>query len=648
MPEHLEQPEANISNAVWYLGIDFGTTGISAVLLNSLSGQRYPLYWLNNIGIVRDELAALNSQLATHNSDEKCFRLPAATYSGPAVSELFVQLPEASVVVGSLASTLAKNQPGIFLENFKPYLKIGIPYYCPNQHRWEPTLQLPNQQMVSLYLVRRALQALLGTLTPKSALPDSVIKVEAVGLKSEVLVEALGQLEGVVLGYPADWGDTYHVNLREAVLEAKLVRLPEQIFFVEDAIAPILAALPISISEAQKKGREGEGERGRGGDLSVGLRPTATTSPDSSISWQGGTLAINIGATTTEIAVVDLPDNLQNLTYSDFTVYSLPYAGNTIDQDIFCQLLYPQLSEQQHQQLLLCTCDLELPLPGQPDKTRRDRLVSLLQSTPLGQALLKATGYLKLILQHKEEFTLQLGTDQWVVKQQDLEVRVIQPFIQQLNRVLKALMIETGISEQGIYQVLCIGGTAVFGTLQKWLQQSLPRAILINTSSSTENWVAAGLASLPLYPQVLNRTQQQYSDYFLLLELLRAFPQTAEDSAARPYSLEEIMQQLERRGLNTGACYERLVRLVEGQLPPGLVPSIEEDSLLSQASKQNLHALALASTPQLFSKQGNQLYRLNRQQQECLSQYLDIILSGTYQKFEEPLIVKLGTSDSLD
>ncbi|HAA33548.1 MAG TPA: hypothetical protein DCE56_44750, partial [Cyanobacteria bacterium UBA8553] len=73
---------------------------------------------------------------------------------------------------------------------------------------------------------------------------------------------ALQQLEGVVLGYPADWGDTYHFNLREAVLEAKLVRHPEQIFFLEDAIAAILAGLPRSNTDLLKEGREGERERG--------------------------------------------------------------------------------------------------------------------------------------------------------------------------------------------------------------------------------------------------------------------------------------------------------------------------------------------------------------------------------------------------
>ncbi|HAA33549.1 MAG TPA: hypothetical protein DCE56_44755, partial [Cyanobacteria bacterium UBA8553] len=356
-------------------------------------------------------------------------------------------------------------------------------------------------------------------------------------------------------------------------------------------------------------------------------------------SWQGGTLVINAGATTTELALVDLPDDPQDLTHSDFGVCSLPYAGNAINQDIFCQLLYPQLSVVQRQQLALSS-DLELPLPGQPDKLKRDRLTLLLQSSAMGRSLLKASGYLKLILQRQDEFTLDLDTEHWVLKRIDLETQVVLPFIQQLNQQLNALLIATGISEQGIYQVLCIGGTATLNTLHQWLEQKLPNATLLHEPDSPgSSWVARGLASLPLYPQVLNRLQQQYSDYFLLLELLRAFSETEGELAE--YNLGEIMHKLERRGLNTGACYQRLVRLVEGHLPPGLIPSSEDGGWLSQTSKQNLYYSAIANQP-LFFQQSHQFYRLNPEQQHVLRQYLvELVLSRTYQQFNEPLIVNL-------
>ncbi|NER21953.1 MAG: hypothetical protein F6J96_14900 [Symploca sp. SIO1C2] len=620
----------------WYLGIDFGTTGVSAVLLNYSTGQRYPLYWSK-------ELPKVSSKV----SSQAIFRLPAVTYSGIGAKELLVQLPTKPMVAGSFAYNMTSDQPGILLQQFKPYLNITIPYYCPQTREWEPKLQLHSQQQVPLYWVRRALQALLAKLTPKALQPDSEVKVGAVGLDPQPLKSALGKLEGVIIGSPAAWGDTYRLNLREALLSAKLVKQPGQIFFLEEAIAPILAGITSFNAEAQKPG----------------------TPNNSSTTWQDGTLVLNIGATITELALVNLPENLEELTRSDFGMLSWYYAGNAIEQDIFCQLLYPQLSEEQQQQLSLPQ-NLALPLPAQPDQTKRDRLNLVLHSSPLGQALLKASGYLKLILQQKAEFTLELGNYRWRVQRQDLETKVLQPFLEQLNRKINNLLSKTGISEQGIYQAFCIGGTANWQLIPRWLQAKFPNATLIQDSDSpTGSWVAMGLATLPLYPQILNRYQQQYSDYFLLLELLRAFPENQEKDAHKlrnplspqtgkeisvfpvgqdttfptvdhPYSLKKIMQQLERRGLNTRVCYERLIRLIEGELPPGLVPSTDHSNLLAIASQENSHYVQIAAA-KLFSQEDNQLYHLNLQQQERLCQYLDLLLSGTYQQFEEPMIVEL-------
>ena len=148
---------------------------------------------------------------------------------------------------------------------------------------------------------------MLRTLNPITDNTSNLI-CGATGLETNVLKAALTQLEGVILGYPANWPDTYNFNLREAVLTAKLVARPEQIFFIEDAIAAVLS----------------------------GLRNPHRP------QWKGGTLAVNAGATTTEMVMVNLPDHLQDLTYSDFSLRSVPYAGNVIDQDIICQLLHPQ------------------------------------------------------------------------------------------------------------------------------------------------------------------------------------------------------------------------------------------------------------------------------------------------------------------
>ncbi|MBE9125631.1 MULTISPECIES: hypothetical protein [unclassified Coleofasciculus] len=618
MPPQSARPEADTSNALWYLGIDFGTTGVSAVLLNQVTGQQYPIYWQNN-------LQRVNDSFAKPRFGETLFRLPAITYSGLGVKRLFVEPPGASVAIGSLASLLAK-EPGIYLQNFKPYLQVGIPYYCPQRHEWEPTLQLPGQQLVSLYWVRWSIQAILATLTPESTLPDVAIAVAGVGLDSETLGSALGQLAGVILNCPVDGSDTYQLNLREAVIAAKLVPEIKQIVFVEDAIATILAGLP----------------RFKGQDTGRIENPETGNRPSPWYPQRGSTLAINAGATTTELGVVNLPHNLQGLTYNNFTLHGWSYGGQAIDQDIFWQLLYPQLSETQRQKLSL-EPDLEVPEPGHSDELKRNRAAFLLQSSDFGEALLKACGYLKLILQHKEEFTLELGRDRWTVKRRDLETKVIFPFLEQLNQQLNTLLAKAGLLAQGIVQLVCRGGSMTFPQVQHWLQQKFPNAIFIETVDLPEEcWVAAGLATVPLYPQVLNYHQQQYSDYFLLLELLRAFTNSGVEFSLHTYSIGDILQRLERRGLNTSPCYERLVRLLEGHLPPGLIPTVEYGSLLSHASQENLHYSRIAAA-ELFSIEGGRL-RPNRQQHEYLNEYMELVLSSIYQTFEEPLIVNFSPS----
>jgi len=620
----------DLNSAIWYLGIDFGTTGVSAVLLNRATAQRYPLFWSNELHISQEQLQTVNPQLAIRSSAAAIFSLPTITYSGEAASKLFVKFPVTPIIVGSLAAKFANEKPGVFLENFKPYLNIGVPYYCPEQQQWQPQIKLPNQQLVSLYWVRRTLQAMLATISPKSTLADAVMKVGAVGLAPETLALALGKLEGVICGYPASWGDTYQLNLREAVLDAKLVKHPEQVFFVEEAIAISLALLPNMILNEQETAEK------------FSFLPAS--------QCRGGMLVIKAGSTTTEMALVDLPDDLKKLCHDDFSVLSLAYGSEALAQDIFCQLLYPQLSEAQLQQISL-TSEVELPQPGQPDRQKRDRLALLLLDSAFGKALLKASGYLLPILQHKEEFTLELGNNRWLVKASDLETLAILPFVQQLNQGLIRLMVETGLTEGKITQFVGVGGT-VLETIEKWARTRLPDALLVQkvikksakldpenlilNSLTTSGWMATGLATLPLYPQVLHRSQHQYSDYFLLLELIRAFSPLADDSASHSYSLEEIMQQLERRGLNTSACYERLVDLINGQLPAGLVPSPEQDSRIV-ASQTDLFDELTASP--LFSQEGS-CYCLNLQQRQRLANYLEMVVSATSQKFAEPLFVK--------
>jgi hypothetical protein len=145
--------------------------------------------------------------------------------------------------------------------------------------------------------------------------------------------------------------------------------------------------------------------------------------------------------------------------------------------------------------------------------------------------------------------------------------------------------------------------------------------------------VALGLVMLPLHPQVLDIPKQQYTDYFLFSELLKLLPE-------RSLSFGEVLQLFENRGINTRICQQRLLAFLEGELPPGLIPTATDNLWLTHNSQQNPDYNAIASLSSgispLFEKQGNLSYRPNSQQVQLLVRYLDNIKSSTVQSLEEP------------
>jgi hypothetical protein len=679
IPPSGDSPE-ELTAKDWYLGIDFGTTGISAVLLNRSTCELYPIYWSearpqDQGGFVADKSFRLPAiaYLSTGRDTPIDPNLPSPTQDQSAVT---------SVAIGSLAldlnqrnhsdsANLDVDSSKLLLRDFKPYLGIGVPHYSPQTSGWEPVLQWSDQHPLEMSWLHQALQTLLATLSHHrlSTPAHSALSCAAVGLDAATFQTALRQLAGVVMGYPANWSDTYSFNVREAVLGARLVAHPEQIFFIEDAIATLLSGL-----------RSADGR-------AVVLPNNLSQKPYLyNTDWQGSTLVISAGASVTEMALVDLPTSLQNLTYQDFTLRSLPYAGKALDQDIICQLLYPTWSRQlrrsgtasdtytfgsgqtaksgafvdgwhwqpteSNSEMTWASLELEnltLPSAGEPDSLNRQRLQQRLESLPMGQSLLEAARYLKLILQQQDRFNLELGDQQWTVMRRELGSRVLLPYVQRLNRELNALLTQTGVPIQSINQVICTGGTASFGAIARWLRQKLPNATIIqdtytnNRASSTQenrlptcSRVAYGLATLPLHPQVLNSPRQQYSDYFLLMELLRAFPD-------QPLTLSQIMQMLERRGINTQACRLHILALLEGHLPPGLVPTEKHADLLAPQSRQNPDYQMLLAAP-LFQKLDSQTYRPNYQQWNHFRSYLSTITASTHQKLSEPLTVGLSVS----
>jgi hypothetical protein len=616
--------EGSPSEKVWYLGIDFGSTGISAALLNRQSLQVYPIYWVESHA---PELQETGS--ATHPAKERSFRLPCAAYLSSAGGEWSV------ADVGRATGTGPVEKSGLLLENFKPYLKVAIAgssaraetEASSGPNPWEPWVQWSDRHLIPVGCLTDAARALLATLKPVSSVVggsgreerNSPIISGAAGLSPAAFGNAMQSLAGAILSCNVSWPDSYSFNLREAVLAAGLVRRAEQIVFVEDALGTVLSVLGGAFGET----------------VTISGSPTQKLNLFNA-DWLGVTLAVSAGATATELCLVNLPDNLQNLTHESFRFHSFPYAGDAIDLDIICQLLLGDKGKTAAPFGALQAEDL--PRPGEPDLQKRYRLQQLLRSSSQGQALLEAAKHLKLILQHQERFTLEMGSYRWVCTRRDLESRVFVPFVQRLNRELNALLSHTGVPVQAIDQALCTGGTASLPAIARWLRQKLPNATIIQDTYPSEltpacSRVAYGLATLPLHPQVFDVKSLHYSDCFLLLELLRCCPD-------RALSVAEIVQLLEFRGINTGICFDRILAVLEGELPAWIRPDPCEALLLTPEFRENADSLGLHAAP-LFYKQENNTYRPNVEQCQRLRHYLSQLIAGTYQKLDEPFTVDL-------
>ncbi|MEO1374111.1 MAG: hypothetical protein AAFW70_07295 [Cyanobacteria bacterium J06635_10] len=630
-----EIPSANKGDTVWYLGLDLGTTGISATLLNRSTQVIHPIYWAQEN----------QSQTASQTWN---FRLPAEVY-----------LPKTSNRQNTDENQAEEN---IYSAYLKPYLQISLPYKnkgetasTETRQKWEPLLQLNEFSTVPLVWIVRSLSKLLLTLKSDSNSTTLGLTATAIGIEKEQFNTIIDNIAGVICTCPSNWSEQYRFNLRESLLISKLVQHPQQVFFVEEAIASLLGEL--------------EGANGEIVKLVQNENSTPVVISDNNLI--GNTLVINIGASATEMALVDLPENLQDLTHNEFLLHGFTCGGKAMEQDIITQLLLPpkwrksrnttKSSETANDNnplhwqpnipglekirfSSLGLEQLELPRAGEPDISQRIALQQRLESSPLGKALLDAAIALKLILQHQESFTIELADQRWELHRRDLESQVFVPFVRRINRELNKLLVTRGIPTEAINQIILGGGVSSITAISRWLRQKLPSAKIIQEKYLSENGtpassrVATGLCLLPLHPLVLEIPRQQYTDYFLFTELLRLIPENA-------LSFGEVIQLFEARGINTRTCQERLLAFLEGEIPPGLVPDNQDIQWLNQTSLENFNYKAMVASP-LFDKQGSLSYRPNLQQLKYLRNYLDAIQASAHQSLEEPYIVNFAVGVS--
>ncbi|MDX2241422.1 MAG: hypothetical protein NW224_12120 [Leptolyngbyaceae cyanobacterium bins.302] len=509
---------------------------------------------------------------------------------------------------------------GLLLHRFKPYLNVTIPFRSPQTQQWEPQIRQSETQSFPLVLVQQTLATLLSALKPSDT---SSLMGQAEGLSREAFQQAMSQLAGVVINHPVGSSDAYRFNMREAVLEAELVSDPAQIYFVEEAIAALLPEVyPLTTAATREQ----------------------------------GILVISAGTSVTELVLAKIPANPRTLSRHHLALRRLAYAGNALDQDIICQLLLPSAIGWE----ALSLNQLNLPLPGEPDLQVRYRLQQRLESVPLGQTILRAVRQIKPSLcQQDVSFTLE-GYP-WQLRYQDLRNWVLAPYLQQLNREVNLLLTQLELAPNTIQTVVCTGGTASIALIPQWLQRKFPQATVVhgatgngatgndtagdeatsngtinlNRATSDDQQISMGLALLPHFPGVLDNDRHQFSQYFLLRETLKTLPVQAE-----PLSEARILSLLEAQGIPTSVCQAFVNELLEGQLPSGLLLSKASAVLLSPESVQNTDYQELAVAP-LFSRQGNQVYRLNRQQRDRLWSHLQIILANTHQTLEAPLDIGL-------
>ncbi len=565
----------------WYLGLDLGTMAIAATLFAVDTGCLHPLYWSARTGKTleppRDRLPAI----AYFGRD------PQGETAGPR-----------RLAVGAPALQLARQAPGLWLDGLKPYLNTALPFYSRKRRQWEPQLRGYGEQPVPLFWLQRALQAMIATLTPAGGKHRYALGTQ--GLSGEALAQILLHLQGVVVSCPAGWSPAYRFNVREAILGAGLVQRPSQIFFLSEAAAVLLASWPQGIIQGDR-----------------------------------ATLVIHGGATHTEVAIAPLPAQAAAWSQAGLSAASLAYGSQAFSLDVFSQLLYPQW--QPHHGFLQ-GLDLEPPAPGLPDAPRREQAMTALQVFPAGRSLLATAWRVALILQRQPELQAQLGSQPWSVRRADLMATILEPLVQPINQWVNHLLSRQGLAAGAITQVLFSGGFAptLQQALQPWLAQKFPRAQVLRASRSpVSRLVADGLARLPAYPALLNRPEHQYSDYFLLSELLAVV------GATPAMTWAALAQALEQRGVNTRTCRDRLLTLLNGSLPAGLLPDPTTAPRLTPDSRHCVEYRAIAAAP-FCQPEGEQGYRFNPQQCRRLQKFLTLALMGATQSLEEPLSADLS------
>ncbi|MEA5420066.1 hypothetical protein VB712_12620 [Spirulina sp. CCNP1310] len=558
------------NTASWYLGLELGSQGLAAALWQWGTVHPHRFRWHQDGGelessggdgnAIRDRIPMV-IQFTGHSDQRGNSRQPTHRLQ---------------ITVGDAARQDTPSPNCLRVEQFHTYLHRAIPCYSRQQKQWLPQISGPGGKPIPLHWFQRGLQLLLGQLLRQ---PGPMVVGD---LTPQTLATALQNLAGVILPHPTPWEEAYRFNLREAVLGAKLVANPEQIFLIPNPTALALAHPP--------------------------------TQP---------TLYLVSNEASTDLAIA-LPDG-------QIFHQSHPYGRAAFHADIFYQLLYPQWLPEQD---FLNAIAWDFPWPGNPDRRRREAAAVALTRHPMGEMVLTIAARVAQILHHQPTFTTQLGAQTWGISREGIQEKILRAWFESFNSVLNDLLSVAGVTTTDIETIYWQGDFlhSALTELTQQLSWKLPHAQF----QGVDTPLAMGAAQLPQRPNWGERAEHQYSDFFLVAELLRIAP-------SGDVTLDSLCGALQRRGVNAKVCRDPqraygLTTMLQGQLPPGLIPDREDPWILPQGAAAYR---ALTATPLFTPNDNGTAYRFNHRQAQRLEQYLNLCLATTHQTLQEPLSFNL-------
>ena len=285
---------------------------------------------------------------------------------------------------------------------------------------------------------------------------------EAASLKLEELPlqGIFKQLSGIVLICPAQWNKGDRLLMENLLLETALVTTSEKIIWVPKAIA-----LTLAYSLATPKEQSSQ--------LS---------------------LVIELQETTTEVALVDLSEGMSGLMTQRFA-----YGTQAMDQDILCQLIYPQWYAQMTQ--TIPSLREPFPTPGESDLSLRQALDQQLNEHPLGNGLIEAAKLTRFILEQQETFSSTLAQQPWGVTREAMNQTIIHAWRQQINKNVNVLLNQTEKSPSSLTHIILSGEgiKPVSYGLSPWLKDRFAQARLVKeTQPDSEHLLFHGITSLLL------------------------------------------------------------------------------------------------------------------------------------------------------